>query len=316
MRFRSLSRLKFVPLLAAALLLQGCVTYLTPGPAAPMRDLTEGTDWNLAASRKPVAQFPVRLAIVHLQSGGYRSFGARGFGDGDFSVVDVREVERPEDLDAMMDWPQVFGTVPLNRTLMPATLKRFDDLRDAARAAQADVVFAYTFETRFFVENRSFTPDQEITLGVLPGREARVSSTASGLFVDAVTGFVYGLAEGSGSERASMTQWTKPSAADDTRIKAERQAFTQLMTNAAGTWKRIVNRYAGVVPAQFDVPTPDTQRNDVTPPEAAPTAEGAAPKAPPPSAGSPDAPMPDAAAVPPKAVPDAPAGPSPDTAPR
>lgn len=239
-------------LLAAVLSLQGCVTYLTPGTGAPMRELVEGSDYNVAAYRKPAAQFPVRIAVAHLQSAGYQSFGARGVGSGTYSLVDVREVERDSDFNAMMDWPQVFGVVPLSRALMPAKLENFADLRDAARAAQADVVFAYTFDTTFHVENKTFAPEQEITLGVLPGREAQVNSTATGLFVDARTGFVYGLAQGNGSERSSMTQWTKPAAADDTRIKAERAAFTNLMSNAADTWKRIVSRYGGIVPVQYE----------------------------------------------------------------
>jgi len=248
-------RLKLGALLSLGLLLQGCVTYLTPGTGAPMRELVEG-DYNVAASRQPAAQFPARLAIVHLQSANYRSYGARGFGDGDFSVVDAREVERAEDFSTMSDWPEVLGIVPLSRALMPTSLRNFDTLRGIAQSAHADILFLYTFDTTFYVERKSFAPNQDITLGVLPGREAHVTSTASGVFIDTNSGFVYGLASGNGAERALMTQWTQPSAADDTRLKAERTAFTQMMQDATAKWKRIAKQFAVTVPMRAEALTP------------------------------------------------------------
>jgi hypothetical protein len=232
-----------VAALAATFLLSSCVTYLTPGAGAPMRAITSDGP-SSAAKRLPDAQFPARLSIARLQAAGYRSFGAEGFGDGDYSVIFAREVETADDFNALRDWPQVLGVAPLSRLLLPAALNSFDDLRMAAAEAQTDVLFVYTFDTTFHIENRAFRPEELITLGVLPGREASVSSTAAGMFIDVRTGFIYGSAEGSAVERTLMTKWTKPSFADDTRLKAERTAFKAMMADAQGSWDRVVARYA------------------------------------------------------------------------
>ncbi len=225
----------------AVLGLHGCVTYLTPGEGAPMRTIADAASDD--AERLPEAPFPASVAVVRVQAADYRSFGAEGIGDGNYSVVYLHEVETPGDFDAIDDWPQVLGIVPLSRLTLPATLKTFHDLLVAASGVQADILFAYTFDTRFHIENDTFPPEKEITLGVLPGRQAHVTSTASALFADVRTGYVYGLAEGSASEYSSMTKWTKPSDADATRLKAERGAFVAMMGDAKRTWARIAAQY-------------------------------------------------------------------------
>jgi hypothetical protein len=227
--------------IGAVLGLGGCVTYLTPGDGAPMRTIADNA--SEAVERLPEAQFPASVAVIRVQAADYRSFGAEGVGQGNYSVVYLHEVEKPADFDAIADWPQVLGVVPLSRLTLPVTLRTFHDLLAAAAGVQADILFAYTFDTRFHIENDTFPPEQKITLGVLPGRQARVTSTASALFADVRSGFIYGLAEGEASEYSSMTKWTKPSDADATRLKAERAAFEAMMADAKHTWGKIAAHY-------------------------------------------------------------------------
>lgn len=232
-----------LPLLALVVLpLSGCVTYLTPGAAAPMQTLQTVSD--AARLHAAEAPLPARIAVVRLQAADYRSFGAEGIAAGTYSVVVTREVETSADFDAMGQWPQVLGVEPLSRLLLPVSMQSFGDLRAAAASANTDILFAYTFDTQFRVENRSYQPDELITLGVLPGREAAVSSTAAGVFVDVRSGTVYGSAEGSAVARSSMTKWTKPAAADETRLEAEKKAFAAMMDNARHTWASIASRPA------------------------------------------------------------------------
>lgn len=233
--FRSLLRLRRRIILALLTLpLSACVTYLTPGAAAPMQTLQVVSD---AARLHPAAAvLPARIAVVRLQAADYRSFGAEGVDAGTYSVVLTREVETNADFDAMGQWPQVLGVEPLSRLLLPASMQSFGDLRAAAASANTDILFAYTFDTRFHIENRSYQPAELITLGVLPGREASVSSTAAGVFVDVRSGAIYGTAEGNAVARSSMTKWTKPAAADETRLQAEKQAFAAMMDDARHSW--------------------------------------------------------------------------------
>jgi hypothetical protein len=229
--------------LAAGLSLSACVTYLTPGAGASLSGLEPDA---IAAAHKaePQAPFPARIAIVRLQAPGYRSFGAEGVPAGNYSVVMTHEVETNDDFAAIDQWPQVLGVEPLSQLLLPVSMRGFDDLRAAALSDNADFVFAYSFDTRFHVENRSYQPEELITLGVLPGREAAVTSTAAGVFIDARSGYLYGTAEGSGVAHTLMTKWTKPSAADDTRLKAERSAYAALMQDARREWAAIAAKYA------------------------------------------------------------------------
>jgi hypothetical protein len=220
------------------LLLSSCVTYLTPGAGAPMQMLQTVSD--AARLHQAEAPLPVRFAVVRLQAPDYRSFGAAGVTAGNYSVVVTREVETNADFDAMGQWPQVLGVEAISRLLLPVSMQSFGDLRAAAASADTDVLFAYTFDTQFHVENRSYQPEELITLGVLPGREAAVSSTAAGAFIDVRSGYVYGTAEGSAVSRSSMTKWTKPAAADQTRLDAEKKAFEAMMDDARHTWAALV----------------------------------------------------------------------------
>jgi len=236
-------------MLAAALLsagaLTGCVTYLTPGAPAAVADLNHGSGGTDGIDQPgKVPAFPVRIAIARIQAPGYRSFDVQGIGKGPYSLVVQAEAEKASDFDALRDWPQVLGVAPVSQLVVSEPPKSFEDLRKAAAAVQADVLFVYTFNTVFHIETKPYPPQQSITLGVLPGREAGVTTTASGLFVDVDTGYVYGVAEGSGLERTLMSKWTRPSAADDTRLSAERQAFQAMMGEARQTWDGIVAHYA------------------------------------------------------------------------
>ena len=247
-----LFRNRLIKLALCVLPLSGCVTYLTPGAGAPMQTMEAVAD--VAQRPQPQAAFPARIAVVRLQAPGYRSFGADGVTAGSYSVVMTREVETAGEFDAMGQWPQVLGVEPLSRLLLPVSMQSFADLRSAAAGANTDILFAYTFDTQFHVENHTYQPEELITLGVLPGREASVSSTVAGAFIDVRSGYVYGTAEGSGVTRTSMTKWTKPAAADEPRLQAARSAFAAMMEDARHKWAAVVAQYGQ---AAMTAPDPD-----------------------------------------------------------
>ncbi len=267
--FRNKPMINRLALLALFTLpLSACVTYLTPGAGAPMQRLQTATDATHVAPA--VAPLPARIAVIHLQAPDYRSFGAEGISAGRYSVVLTREVETNADFDAMGQWPQVLGVEPMSRLLLPASLQNFADLRAAAASASTDILFAYTFDTQFRIENHSYQPEELITLGVLPGREAAVSSTAAGIFVDVRSGYVYGTAEGSAVARNSMTKWTKPAAADETRLDAEKKAFAAMMDDARHTWASIESHAT-----QSAAGSPDTDSGAESEPAVTPVSDNA-----------------------------------------
>jgi hypothetical protein len=82
-----------VSLLAAALsVMQGCATYTTPAAGVNMTTLGDNDIAALMAV-EPAAAFPARLALARVQSPGYHSFTAEGYGSGRYSVVTTRDIE-------------------------------------------------------------------------------------------------------------------------------------------------------------------------------------------------------------------------------
>jgi hypothetical protein len=223
---------------------QGCsAKYVTPGGPANLADINRA-DIRELAERRPAAKFPARIALVRVQAAGYKSQTADGVGRGAFTVITVQELFGDKELRAVSSWREVAGVAPLNSLLLPATLGSLDDLRVSAAKVQADVLLVYTIDTLFRVQGRVHAPLAILSLGILPDRDAKVTSTASALFIDVRTGFVYGLADATASASQLTNAWDSIEAVDRKRLEAERQAVDKLVTNLTGTWDGIVREHA------------------------------------------------------------------------
>ncbi len=181
--------------LLIAVALAGCASYVTPGGSVRLGDINRA-DIAAEASRKPAPNFPARIAVARVQAANYRSYTTEPYASGrSFSVVTTRELGSGEQLEALGHWPDVAGVAPVNSLLLPTQLDSLDDLRVAAAKVQADVLLVYTIDTAFRIQGRRYAPLAAISLGLIPDRDAYITSTASALFIDVRTGFVYGLAE-------------------------------------------------------------------------------------------------------------------------
>lgn len=237
-------------LAAAALGLGGCASYAVPGQAADFRAMgitqeqaDRSTDWSIARrlDRKPLARFPSSIAVVRIQGSGYRSYTVDGYGRGRYSVVTTRDIESDEAFRRLAAMPMVNGVAPLNRLVLPEKLETEENLREAASAVQADMLLIYTFDTVFGDQNK-VKPLALLSLGLLPDREAKVTSTASAALVDTRNGYVYGLAESTGRDGRITNAWNTSSAADASRRKAEQEAFDGLIGQIETMWKGVVAR--------------------------------------------------------------------------
>lgn len=247
-RPRGLRRVtRWIAPLALLGLLSGCAaSYVTPGGPVRLDDINRA-DIAEVASREPAADFPARLAVVRVQSADYRSQSAEPLATGRFSVVATRELVSDADLAAIGKWDDVAAVAPLGKLLLPAKLDSLDDLRVAAAKLQADVLFVYTVDTTFRVQGRGYGPLAVVSLGIIPDRDAYVTSTASALFVDVRTGFVYGVAEGTAKESGLTNVWSSTDTVDRKRIAAEQEAVRLLLTEARATWSRVVEQQAAEV---------------------------------------------------------------------
>jgi hypothetical protein len=239
----------------AASLLSGChAQYTTPGGPADFHALgitgqhaDALTDGNIRErmNRKPAASFPAVVAVVRVQDGHYRSYSLNPndiVTRGDFSIISKRDVENSVDMATLRDLPGLRDIAMLNRFVMPVAIKDNQDLRASAADVHADILFLYTFDTRFGRETKvPFLGT--ITLGLFPAEQARVSTTVSGAFIDTRTGYIYGLVEASADDDQLANLWTTRDATDQTRRRAETKAFKEMVDQAKGTWKRIVEEY-------------------------------------------------------------------------
>ncbi len=245
-------------------LLSGCSSqYVTPGGPADFRALgitqeqaDSLTDASISArlNRRPAAAFPAALAVVRVQAGGYRSYTSRGVGSGSFSIVTNRDVEPPDDFSRLQTMPMIRGIAPVSRLVAPQSINSQMDLRSAAADLQADMILLYTFDTEFTTET-TIPALGVITLGLFPNEEARVSSTASAALLDTRTGYVYGVAESSSKTTQLANAWTTGDAVDQSRRRAESEAFTGLVAQVEAMWARVVKQYGPQAP-----PTPGDAR--------------------------------------------------------
>jgi hypothetical protein len=239
--------MKFV-VIALILVCSGCASYVTPGAAVRLQDI-DRPDIAAAAARKASPNFPARLTIARVQAPQYRSYSSEAYGNGRFSVLTTQELLSEANVVAIQKWPAVAGAVPINRLMLPARLESLDDLRLAAAQVQSDVLLVYTLDTAFRIQGRGYGPLAAISLGLVPDRDAYITSTASALFIDVRTGFVYGVAEATSKTSGLTNIWSSSSTIDKKRVEAEQAAFDLLLAQATTTWAGIANQYQKVAEA-------------------------------------------------------------------
>ncbi len=228
----------------------GCASaYVTPGRGADMTavGLEPGskTDSPVQSSldKRPLAHFPTAIAVVRVQSPGYTSSTAKGWGTGKFSIVTGRDIEPDGQVEKLAKLPMVNGIAPLNRLLLSSELNSDADLRQAAAALHAEMLLVYTLDTTFDINDKA-APLTVVTLGLSPNQVVHVNCTASAVLLDTRNGFVYGVSEATNRQSQLASAWTTDAAVDDVRRRVETAAFTQLVTEFEKTWSGVVREYA------------------------------------------------------------------------
>lgn len=245
------------------LLFFGCSTYRVPGERADLAAFASG-DIADAFAVQPSNPWPANIAAIRLQGGNYSNFYMRRtngvYGDGNYSVVTVREVDEESALGRLLELPAVEGITGVNRMLLPPRIDTDRELRLAAAKLRADLLFLYTFDTKFY-ESDASRPLTVISLGLLPTRGIRTVTTASALLVDTRTGFIYSTYEVT-KERHSgaATSWNTEEIADKHRQAAEKEAFADLVDEVVKGWPALVKAHQSTDPA----PLPPLGPNSVT----------------------------------------------------
>ena len=264
----SIRRGVVIALFGAAMLVEGCSEYVTPGRGADLRVVgvtpemvASGTDVSieLQLKKKPLAALPTGIAVARLQAPGYQSETARGYGSGRYSVVTTRDVEPEDAVERLNKLPQVSGVAPISRLLLPTQLDSDRELRNAAAQLHADMLLVYTLDTTF-EKNDLAEPLTFITLGISPNQKATVVTTASAALLDTRNGYIYGVCEATSKTTRMMGAWGSGAAVDETRRETEKAAFVKLVGEAEKMWTGVVKQFGVAVPV-----APATPRSAVLP---------------------------------------------------
>lgn len=230
-------------ILVFVMFISACAHYTTPGGSVRLNQLVD-QDINKVLSQKPLAEFPVNLAIVRIQSSGYENYRTDSFGTGQYSIITTREVESEESFERLMNLPQVEAVAPINRIFLPSNLESIKVLRLAAARLKADILLLYTFDTSFHIGSQKFGPLNVISLGFLDNKEITVTTTVSAAFFDVRSEYLYGLSEASAKEKNEANSWGNQAVVDDLRVITEKAAYEKLLTEIETTWSGIVQQYA------------------------------------------------------------------------
>lgn len=188
---------------------------------------------------RPLADFPAVLAVARVQGQGYISAVGPSYHTAGFSIVGGREAESDRSIRRLESLPLVLGVAPLNRLVVDANARNEEDLRRAAARVQADLLLLYTFDTRSSVET-TIPLLGLATLGLFPTEEARVRTTAAAVLIDTRSGYVFGIAEATHTEKQPANEWTSGDAVSQAWRRAERRAFDDLVDQFEVLWDRVV----------------------------------------------------------------------------
>ena len=241
-----MTNLRRLTVLAVVLLgCSGCVTYVTPAGGVSLDGVSGETltDYYL---RQPASPFPANLVVMRVQDSGYYTKTAHGYGSGRYSIVTTRDVETDEDYKRLTTLSLVSAVAPVGRLLLPSNAQNVADLRVPAAKLRADLLLLYSIDTSFTVDGQSLGPLSVISLGLLPNREAHVTSTVAGVLVDVRTGFIYGTAEATVREHQRATIWSTQDAIETARLAAEGGAFSAFVVEFETLWRSVLDTHVSV----------------------------------------------------------------------
>lgn len=229
-----------------AVWLTGCSsTYIPPGAKADLQKFAPA-DIQAGFEAKPTNPFPASIAVVRVQAPTYSNYYLRqnggNYGGGQYSVILAKEANEDSQFERVNSLQEIAGIVSINRMLLPAKLEDDKQIRVAASRLQADMVFLYTFDTRFFDKDLA-KPLSMVTLGLSPTRKISAVTTISALLMDTRTGYIYSAYETTERAQTISTSWGSSDSADEVRLKNEREAFKKLVDEFVKTWPSVLERH-------------------------------------------------------------------------
>ena len=205
---------------------------------------------------RPLAALPTSLAVVRVKSSYCYSCKDHGLRYDRFDVVTNRDVERDENIERLARLPMVNGVVALNRLTAPHEHCTTADLRHAVANLHADMLLIYAIDTESDDEEGVLAPLSAFTLGIFPATAVRAATTASAVLMDTRNGYIYSAVEATDKAHQATNGWTRWTAMEQSRRRAERAAFAAMLDEFEQAWSGVVHQYARGTPAGPIYPTP------------------------------------------------------------
>lgn len=236
-------------LAAPLMLLSACATssvthdvgaaLLGDGPLRAGSLVEPGADGssNPQKAAAPVASFPVRLAVASLSGGSERQRASGRPWQGGGSSPELAA-----ELTAIQALPQVADVAVLSQLAL-SPCDTMECVRQAAEDLQADIVLAWTLDTRSEIDDHDIGPFGLFTLGFAPNQEAIATVTASAVFIDVHSGFLYGVAEASAQRSKLGNSHNTDDLARDVVKDASASAIKAVQPELELAWRTIVARF-------------------------------------------------------------------------
>lgn len=217
----------------------GCTNYTTSRTAAQRTGGMRVIPAPFAAKGEchPTISFPATLAFAPIADIPSYSNGVAVGGREEEQGLDFREFEA---------LPHTDSVTLLNSMLINA--ENFETYYEAAASLEADVVAFYQVRSGLVYHGTTIPLLGILTLGLFPNEYREGFATASLVFVDARTGFVYGAAEASDTSWRLANGWTFTRDDESVAFRARRNALRKLFDEIPEAWNAVVQKHGPNVP--------------------------------------------------------------------
>ncbi len=232
------SRLSISTICGLCLLCGGCYEthYVTPASQSttvlqkgPLLTLhTENTE--------PAAVFPATVAIARIQS-----YPHVREGQPSYRIVGVREPET-ELIAEALNLPGLTRMVPVSDLLVTGNQGQADALRRAAVILKADLLLVYSVHQSRRSQDWS-SPVSLASLGMAPTVKVKVTTTVSGMLIDAHTGYLYGVVESTQTKEQTAAFLTRVNAWDQCAEITEKKAMEGMTVQFKQMWHDMYEKY-------------------------------------------------------------------------
>lgn len=210
--------------------------YSTPGTyTAPAMSSSVTSNSSLPSSQnqtfRPSVRFPARIAFARVES---RS-------SSNVKLINNREYETPEHAKIVSTLPNIAGVTHINNAYLSSSSTNIAELRKATRRLGASLLAIYQFNTSTRTTNGS-TVLSIATLGAAPMTGNKAFANASLTFIDAKTGYIYGVLEESALSNRISSSWGAGNARKNALVNANQKAINKLMKRLPAFWETIYTR--------------------------------------------------------------------------